>query len=557
MIEEETYIVKTEHHVQFLTHLRELYEALTEDNVPDEVRISKTLDILAAIDTIPIGEYEWTGVVPENIMFIVIDRLYFYQLNTLPILNRGHFSLDYFLEKIVPVIVNRLYIDLLKLIPNEEYEENGTLQTIYKLIDIDQISTAQTLIENIASYRFQALTKIHLAKHHFDMGKITLVENLLYSAMEKEQCYYLLARNPSIIDALPVMASVNKDIAEVLIVQAWGQSCNSEVSSSERNSCLLVVAKLFAEWGETDKVNKIILENMTDPYYQGQANIALMEHFIIQNELKMALVIMSNIILCCRKLESNHRYQLALQTAFVLLKYEIYKLINRYLPNHLLTDKNQIADALVALAEKCRPTFVHLGFLKHAKDWGSPSQETYVKIIELYAKGKLYKMANHNLFNVTHPYYRGLMFGKLAVIYCKHLLIDEMNTSWIQAVAELNKDMELIQKLELYIELIESGYIIGELPAVRSFIEKAITIFNSLKLEEEESKFLLKRLVSIVKNTDLKWAFDIAGFILNKEQQSYFTNELIETFSVNDLTPEVVKQYWQLIPLIENISTST
>ena len=218
MIVAETQSVIIDHHVQFHKYLHELYEVLIEDTVSDEKRISTAKDILIAIDTLPPEECQWTGKVPENIMFTLLDRLYFYQLNPQPLLFRGHISLNYFLEKLVPVIVNRTYIDIFQLVPieDEEDKEAGLLQTTFKLIDKGHFILAKKAIELLSVCRYRSMAILYKARKHLQDGDNLLVENLIYDAVQIEQCYYLLARNPSLVEAASIMAKVNIEIAKEL-----------------------------------------------------------------------------------------------------------------------------------------------------------------------------------------------------------------------------------------------------------------------------------------------------------------------------------------------------
>lgn len=168
-----------------------------------------------------------------------------------------------------------------------------------------------------------------------------------------------------------------------------------------------------------------------------------------------------------------------------------------------------------------------------------------VQILELFAIERNYKMVDNIFINITGSFYRGVSYSKLAVIYHKQSEFYKACKNWQLATDELAKIMEPRQRFDLLLEVIETGYKIGEISPIKGLIEQAVIEFN--KFTAKEWVCLVQRLVKLViKVREVKWAFHLAAGLESEEYRLFFVKMIVESVGVTEIIHEVVNQYWSI-----------
>jgi len=395
MSQEEHQIIKPEVNIKFQKYLQELYSVLIEEDIPNDTRISEAQNILSIIDNnIPENEFVWSDYVPGNLMFLIIDRLLFFNIDICIILNRGNFDLNYFTKYLIPIILEKPYINLITLIPEGEFPDQGRIYTAYSLIERNQEDLARIVINQISDYRFRAICLLRLAKHLQKQNQHSKIESLIYEIIiESSQAETHLQKTMSLVEATEVMIECNPTIAKLLMKQALPEVLKINNDSWNRHDQLVKLAGNYAKIGECKKAEKMI-GHMTDQYFVAQGWIALVDYYYQIGSNKIAQPIIKLILRISRKLEAYFRWQITEKTMTCLIKYKFYGDVFFFLP-HFIHDLTELASAYICLAKPITNGFRQVNFLQRSLKNGSPNEETCVQIIEIYVNYNTTQNSDH------------------------------------------------------------------------------------------------------------------------------------------------------------------
>jgi hypothetical protein len=545
MTEEEKSLNRPEIGLKFHEYLQDLYTILLENDISDEKRKSEALKVLTTIeDNIPENEYCWTDEVPNNLMFILLDKLLFLQINVDVLLRRGEFQLNYFTEKLIPSILNRPYLDLLQLIPDGEFSEEGKLYTTYTLISMSRYDLVRQVISQMTDYRFRAMCLIKMAEALIQKQKCSEVENIVYEIItEGNQAETYLERTMTSVEATKIMVQCNTEVAKILINQAIPEVLNIQ-NLWNRNEQLVKLVRNYARIREVKKAENVI-DKITDPYFICKALIAIVDYNYCTGSNKSAQPMIKNILRQSRKVETFFKMEIAEELMVCLIRNRFYGDVFYFLP-HFIQDQTLIASLYVSLAQKVNVSPHRLDFLQRACKRGSPNEETCLKIIEMYVNGGLFDLVNPVFIRLNDPYFICQAQCILAVGHFEYGDSRNLKSYLASAVDRLDEVSDPRKRFELWLVSIETHYVVGELPPVWGMIEKAVGEFN--QFEVDEWRCLLDRYIPLVTRIrDVKWAFQIAASIQNCEKRMYFVNRVVETVGITGLNPGVLKLYLECV----------
>jgi hypothetical protein len=548
MVEEEKIIIKPEIDRKFHNYVKELYEVLTAEELIPDYRRNKAAQLLVQLETdIPIPEYSWTDRVPNNLMFLLVDRLYYYHVSAAPLLNRGAFNLTYYTETLIEEIRQRPYLDFLALIPAGEFPDQGHTYAAYTLAYDEHYELARQVISQMQDYRLRARCLFKIAENLLEHQHQFEVESMVYDIiLTGRQAETHLERTMSLVEATTIMTQCQPGLAKILLAQALPEVLNIKNDRWNREELLVTLAENYAKIGDREQIEKLIAY-LTDPYFVAQGYIAMLDYGFRFKAKKITQPVLKEIRRQLRRIEPYFREQIMEKTMASFINHRKYSEVFAYLPQ-FTHDATELAAAYVTVANMVDHNFTRLGLIHHALKYGTPTETVCVQIIEFYAQEGLFELARPVLSRLTDPYYLCQAYCRMSRWHFDHSNNNEDRISYIISAKE---QVELVpeprKRWELLIELIETHYAVGELPPVWQLVEQAVNEFN-LFPEDEEWRGLLNRFVPLVTRIrEMKWSFKLATSIVNEEYRTYFVNRVVESVEVQDITPDVMKQFWSYV----------